>query len=462
MTSIGNDAFSRCSGLTSITIPNSVTSIGDAAFYGCISLTSIVSEIENPFAIPNPFYSDDKDIYATATLTVPAGTKTKYQSTEGWNQFKNIVEAGGGDEREFTVEGITYRGNVSTRNALVKSVDTSRHYLVIPESVTYMGTTYQVKGMEDNAFSGCNLAALVWDPEAMLPDNAFNGATLSSNFLLYVESVSYAPPSIKNVVAHGAISSLTLSDEGAQFYCPRAFTAENISYTHNYNMETGGDGKGWETIALPFNVQTIKHRINGEIVPFASYSQNSNKKPFWLYSFSGSGFVRASSIQANTPYIIAMPNQSSYKSSYVLAGDVTFSAENVNVPATPSFSGKFIPAYSTVKKASNVYAINAVNRYVSETGGYDAGSRFISNLRDVRPFEAYITDSSTRGVIEIGSGDGTTGMDEILGIIDSDKEVSIYTLNGQKVMQTKQHDLDATMNQLPNGVYIVNGKKIVK
>ena len=41
VTSIGDWAFSECSGLTSITIPDSVTSIGESAFLGCTNLTSI-------------------------------------------------------------------------------------------------------------------------------------------------------------------------------------------------------------------------------------------------------------------------------------------------------------------------------------------------------------------------------------------------------------------------------------
>ncbi|MBQ6682422.1 MAG: leucine-rich repeat domain-containing protein, partial [Prevotella sp.] len=41
VTTIGNSAFHGCSGLTSITIPNSVTTIGDDAFYGCSKLTAV-------------------------------------------------------------------------------------------------------------------------------------------------------------------------------------------------------------------------------------------------------------------------------------------------------------------------------------------------------------------------------------------------------------------------------------
>lgn len=41
VTSIGNDAFWYCTSLSSITIPNSITSIGSGAFSECKSLISI-------------------------------------------------------------------------------------------------------------------------------------------------------------------------------------------------------------------------------------------------------------------------------------------------------------------------------------------------------------------------------------------------------------------------------------
>ena len=70
MTSIGNDAFSSCFGLTSVTIGNGVTSIGDWAFSSCFGLTSVT--------IPDSVTSIGNDAFegsglASVTITANGG-----------------------------------------------------------------------------------------------------------------------------------------------------------------------------------------------------------------------------------------------------------------------------------------------------------------------------------------------------------------------------------------------------
>ena len=67
VTTIGNDAFSFCSGLTSITIPNSVTSIGASAFSGCEWLTSVTI----PNSVTNIGQSAFGNCPSLTSITIP-------------------------------------------------------------------------------------------------------------------------------------------------------------------------------------------------------------------------------------------------------------------------------------------------------------------------------------------------------------------------------------------------------
>ena len=107
VTSIGERAFSDCTGLTALIIHENMTSIGEAAFSGCTSLMTITSNLDEPFAISNNTFSTNT--YQNATVTVPAGTKPIYQNTDGWNNFMYIVEKEMKDGEIFTdktVEGV--------------------------------------------------------------------------------------------------------------------------------------------------------------------------------------------------------------------------------------------------------------------------------------------------------------------------------------------------------------------
>ena len=68
VTSIGDCAFMKCSGLTSLTIPTSVTSIGGGAFGGCSGLTSLTIPTSVTSIADNVF----RDCSGLISLTIPS------------------------------------------------------------------------------------------------------------------------------------------------------------------------------------------------------------------------------------------------------------------------------------------------------------------------------------------------------------------------------------------------------
>ena len=329
-------------------------------------------------------------------------------------------------------------------------------------------------------FRDCQqLAAVCWKASTALPADALSGVS-NPNLLLYVNSEDQAPEGINNVVVDGKAKSITLTDAtgNSNFYVPVAFhVTDTIKYTRNFQQKTQpGVSCGWETIVLPFTVKKITHETisNVTITPFADYYGADYQRPFWLYTLDNNDIRPAYGIEANVPYLICMPNADEYGDQYNLAGNVTFSAANVDIAVSKPIEEAqgditFVPTYQSVQASTDVFTLNVNEEYK----GYPAGSLFVSNFRAVRPFEAYSVHpaAAAKRVNEarmytvsslIGGNTGTTGIIDVMlkknDGTNSDAVVKVYSLSGALIKQGKAEDVT---NGLPKGVYVANGKKFV-
>ena len=199
VTSIGDGAFSGCSGLTELTLPNSVTRIGDCAFYGCTGLTELI--------LPNSVSSigDIAFTYCSGLekITVESGNSC-YDSRDNCN---SIIDT------EF--------------NTLIVGCKNS----VIPNSVTSIGYY---------AFYGCSGLT-----ELTLPDSVASigdGAFICCSDLSKITSLAEIPPvcgsgvfdrvnktNCELIVPEGSVAAYTRAEVWNEFSNIRGFSGVEVT-----------------------------------------------------------------------------------------------------------------------------------------------------------------------------------------------------------------------------------------
>ena len=319
--------------------------------------------------------------------------------------------------------------------------------------------------------------------EMTIPDDAVAvsledlGADLSNyNFTLpaanspivYVAQDAETPAAWDNVVKGGTATQIFLYDE-FDFFVPKRFFAESISYTCMPTL--GADGKGgWQTITLPFAVQKVTS--DNKVVDWY-HGNDTEEKDFWVREFkqvvgNTVKFADAETWVPNVPYIYAVPGDH-WGSQYDLTGKLLeFSAtdvwvEKTSVSAVVSDNYEFIgitggmtPDEETIERMENVYVLN------------DKGNAFVKGMTTWKNKHnlCYFTindrtiDPPAR--LNIGTFDETDGICMPQVTATDGQQVDVYTVDGLKVATATVNGGKVDLDRLPKGVYIVEGKTIVK
>ena len=462
---IGKYAFQSCTTLSKVSFAEGLDSICSYAFNGANTIKSLI--FPNSLAyIGNAAFSYDDYNWSSSNKieSITFGTGLKEVGERAFYDSPKLTRIELKDNVEFI--GKQAFGNCTN----VRSITVGR----------------SIKTVQPGAFSGTSeLLAIHWNSDTKITEDCLSPA---KNCLMYVTAKTEVPTKWYNIIRDGVADSIDIADKYT-YNCETAFKAKKIVFRKTFSLQTGrGESKCWESIALPFDVTSVMFGSR-KLAPFGT--DMTNATPFWLRELNlDKGFSSATGIVAHKPYIIAVPNNSTYDEDYNVSGEVEFiaaSTAGVDIPATPTTLEKsegpsfdLVPTFTTVPQDIEVYALNSDWQYTNET----LGSMFERDSRSIRPFEAYVVNklefsgASAPRMYSIGGNGDITGLGDMIqkdaeslkvyskhGIIyihtDKDRTINIYNTTGMLVRTVDAIEGENQVNGLVEGVYFLEGKKVL-
>ena len=195
---ISDSAFSNFNGLTSVTIPDSVTSIGTSAFYGCCGITSVkigqyfcshwslrtifessyqsITNVDICSGVTTIGSSTFKDCYGLKSMTIPESVTSIGQSAfSGCSSITSVtIPDGVTSIEQLTFAGCSGLTSVTIGNG-VASIGDSAFFGCI--GLTNVAISGNVTNIGSSAFSGCSglTSVTIADGVKSIGQSAFSG-----------------------------------------------------------------------------------------------------------------------------------------------------------------------------------------------------------------------------------------------------------------------------------------------
>lgn len=280
--------------------------------------------------------------------------------------------------------------------------------------------------------------------------------TVNPNVLLYFDKDATVTSRQKKIfernggiiVMGDSADDVVLSDS-ASLYIPKSFKVNSIAYTRN-------NVPAWSTIVLPFAIQKVT--VDGSDIDWF-HSETDEGKALFLKQLSG---YRAGKLffrtfvdeaEANKPYLLGCAGKQNGSTFDWTGKRITFSAENVTVAP----SSELTDAITAVAMVGSYLPDTISSAYFWSV----EGNKFVKKDKEVAvPFQAYIMPKNAVKYAELTisfpENEDPTGIQSVRVDNSVHADNKVYNLNGVAVGTIDQ------WGQLPHGIYICKGKKIVK
>ena len=501
VTSIGYAAFSGCTGLTSVTIPNSVTSIGDNTFSGCSGLTTVMigngvnkiyyDAFANCVKLTDVYCFAEKVPYTDtiafrnsyikyATLHVPVASVDAYKTEKPWSGFKSIVNITSKvslSKTEATIEKgktMTLKATVTPSTLLDKSVtwkSSNKKVATVTEDGEVKGIkagtatitcTSKMSGTKatckvtiidgnvslDKTEVTLEKGSTVTLKATVLPETLEDKSVTWTSSDKKVATVT-TKGKVKGVKAGTATITCTSNATGLSATCK--VTVINGTVTLNKTVAYLEKGK----------TTTLKATLTPTTLEDMSVTWKSSDKSIATVTSKG----KVKGVGYGTATITCTSNATGVSATcQVTVGKVVINISEVTLKKTRTMSLKASIYPTTVTDKSVTWKSSDTKvATVTSSGkvkGIAAGPATITctsvatGLKGICTVTVLAT-SESRSVD--GNDDNVTGIENLEEAPALAEPYDVYDLSGRKVLNQT-----TTLDGLPAGIYIVNGKKVLK
>jgi hypothetical protein len=247
VTSIGNSAFSDCTGLPSITIPSRVTSIGSSAFSGCSGLPNVTI----PDTVTSIGDSTFRNCTSLESITLPFVGKSREAAT--YEAVFGYIFGYTNNSSSTPPSGATYQYSASNY---------SHYHYYIPTSLKMVVITGSNSIPANNAFFNCTglTSVTIGNSVTSIYNNTFynctglTSVTIGNSVMSIGNSAFYGCTGLTSVTIPNSVTSI---DNYAFYNCTGLTSVTIGNSVTSIGIHAFSDCTGLPSITIPDSVTSI-------------------------------------------------------------------------------------------------------------------------------------------------------------------------------------------------------------